>query len=109
MTFAAFVLDYFRKYIVKLSKIGSIKIDTIEKIFYDSCKKTLQYLKFKFPQSKKKVSDMSLAQKIKTLSKKIEPQSDLLRGGNILLNFTNDKLLRSSVKLMINTLIKHGN
>jgi hypothetical protein len=41
MTFAAFVLDYFRKYIVKLSKIGSIKIDTIEKIFYDSCKKTL--------------------------------------------------------------------
>lgn len=102
MTFSGFVLNHFRKYIVQLSKIDGIKIDSIERVFYDSCKKTLEYLKFKFPQSKKKVSDMSLAEKIGSVGKKIEAESDLIKGGKIQLDFSKLALLRSSIKRMIN-------
>lgn len=66
-------------------------------------------MKFKFPQAKKKISDMSLSEKIQSNGKKVEPDSDILRGGNIQLDFSRVSALRSSVKHLINVLITHGN
>ena len=109
MLFSSFVLSNYRKYILKLSKIDKVNIEFVEKIFYDSCKKTLEYLKFKFPQAKKKISDMSLSEKIQSTGKKVEPESDIIRNGKIELNFSKVSDLRSSVKTLINTLIIHGN
>lgn len=45
---------------------------------------------------------MSLAEKIGSVGKKIEAESDLIKGGKIQLDFSKLALLRSSIKRMIN-------
>ena len=66
-------------------------------------------MKFKFPQAKQKVADMSLATKIKSTGKQLETENDILRRGLIGLDFSKVTELRSSVKSMVNALINHGN
>ena len=85
-----------------------ITLETLEEVFFSSSKNTLGYLKFKYPQAKKKIADMSMTAKIPSTAKEVDNEFGILRRGEIDLNFSNDLGLRSSIKAMINKLIVHS-
>ena len=107
--FAMKMIREYRRFILGLAQLPQSTLVTLGEMFSRSSIKTLEYLKYKYPQSNKKIADMSLTSTILSTDKEIKNDFDIIRRGAIPINFKSDLSLRSSIKAMVNKLIDHSN
>lgn len=112
MQFAEHVLQQFREYVLMVRGLKT-DMNTMEKLqaqFEKIGKKAVEFLLFKYPQSRKKVADATVSRLIKPKQTIMHPMFDILRNGGIELNLYNLNIgLNKQIKLLINELIKETN